>query len=176
MKGLGARLSTSAVIAPAKLASASPASRITVRLVRGPAISTSAPTETSAPRMPATGTNREVAGRKPKAITNEAAAAAACGAPNKAGSASGLRNNPCKAAPENPSVAPISAASSVRGNRISRTIIAGDAVATPERRQRRAHRQTGRADHQGRDHQREHQRGKCSIEPPDGFRYRLHEW
>ena len=114
----------SAVMAPAKLASASPASRITVRLVRLPAISTSAPTESSAPRMPATGTISEVAENNPKAMTKDEVAAAACGAPNKAGSASGLRNSPCKAAPERPSVAPISTASKVRGSRISRTMIA----------------------------------------------------
>ena len=113
----------SAVIAPAKLASARPASKITARLARGPAISTSPPIETSAPAMPASGTASDVAEAKPNAMVNDDAAAAACGAPNKAGSARGLRSNPCKAAPERPSVAPISKASKVRGRRMSRTTI-----------------------------------------------------
>ena len=56
-------------------------------------------------------------------MTSAAAAAAACGAPNRAGSASGLRKSPCSAAPDSPSVAPISAASSVRGRRMSRTMM-----------------------------------------------------
>ena len=57
--------------------------------------------------MPATGTANDVTGAKPNAITSAAAAAAACGAPNSAGSASGLRSRPCSAAPDRPSVAPI---------------------------------------------------------------------
>ena len=60
--------------------------------------------------MPATGTASEVAPAMEKAIMNEDAAAAACGAPNSAGSASGLRSSPCSAAPESPSVAPMKAA------------------------------------------------------------------
>jgi hypothetical protein len=123
MNGFGARLSTSAVAAPAKLASARPASSVTVRLARRPAIATSPPIEISAPAIPANGTANEVAGANRNAITSEAAAAAACGAPNSAGSASGLRSSPCNAAPERPSVAPIRIASRVRGSRISRTMI-----------------------------------------------------
>ena len=65
----------------------------------------------------------EVTGAKPNAITSAAAAAAACGAPNSAGSASGLRSSPCSAAPERPSVAPIRPASIVRGKRMSRTMM-----------------------------------------------------
>ena len=121
MNGLGARLRMSAVTAPAKLASARPASKMTARLARGPAIRTSPPMETSAPAIPASGTASDVADAKPNAIVNDEAAAAACGAPNRAGSASGLRSSPCNAAPERPSVAPIRTASNVRGRRISRT-------------------------------------------------------
>src|SRR5713101_3646003 len=113
----------SAVMAPAKLAKASPASSVTVRLARRPAIATRPPMETSAPAMPASGTASEVAPANEKAIMNEDAAAAACGAPNKAGSARGLRSSPCSAAPARPSVPPISSASSVRGRRMSRTMI-----------------------------------------------------
>ena len=51
MNGLGARLRISAVAAPAKLASASPASSVTVRLARRPATATSAAIESVAPRM-----------------------------------------------------------------------------------------------------------------------------
>ena len=77
-------------MAPAKLPSASPASRITVRLVRLPAISTGAPTETSAPSIPKTGIISDVAENNPKAMAKDEVAAAACGAPNNAGSASGF--------------------------------------------------------------------------------------
>ena len=56
-------------------------------------------------------------------MTNDAPTEAACGAPNSAGSASGLRNSPCNAAPAKPNVPPIKIASSVRGSRISRTTI-----------------------------------------------------
>ena len=132
MNGFGARLRISAVTAPAKLASARPASSVTVRLARRPAIATSPAIEIVAPRMPATGTANDVTGAKPNAITSAAAAAAACGAPNSAGSASGLRSRPCSAAPDRPSVAPISAASSVRGRRMSRTMM--PAGPSPENR------------------------------------------
>ena len=111
----------SAVMAPAKLASASPASNMTARLARRPAINTSPPMDTSAPAIPANGTASDVADANPNAMVKDEAAAAACGAPNKAGSASGLRSSPCKAAPESPSVAPISTANIVRGRRMSRT-------------------------------------------------------
>jgi hypothetical protein len=113
----------SAVMAPAKLASARPASSVTVRLARRPAMATRPPMETSAPAIPANGTASEIAPAKPNAITNEEAAAAACGAPNSAGSARGLRNRPCSAAPDRPKVAPINTASSVRGSRMSRTMM-----------------------------------------------------
>ena len=53
----------------------------------------------------------------------DAAAAAACGAPNSEGSASGLRSRPCRDAPASPNVAPIMRASRVRGSRMSRTMI-----------------------------------------------------
>ena len=54
---------------------------------------------------------------------NDAPTEAACGAPNSAGSASGLRSRPCSAAPDRPNVAPIRIASSVRGRRMSRTMM-----------------------------------------------------
>src|ERR1041384_7319523 len=75
MNGFGARLRISAVAAPAKLASASPASSVTVRLARRPATATSAAIESVAPRMAATGTANDVTGAKPNAITSAAAAA-----------------------------------------------------------------------------------------------------
>ena len=115
--------------APAKLASARPASSVTVRLARRPAMATSPPIESSAPAMPATGTANEVAPASPNAMTSEAPAAAACGAPNSAGSASGLRSRPCSAAPARPKVAPISSASSVRGSADVAHDEAGRAVA-----------------------------------------------
>ena len=53
-------------MAPAKLASARPASRVTVRLARRPAMATRPAIETSAPRMPATGTANDVDRSKAK--------------------------------------------------------------------------------------------------------------
>ncbi|CEG10617.1 hypothetical protein BN961_04057 [Afipia felis] len=109
--------------APARLASARPASSVMVSEARRPAMATSAPTESNAPAMPPSGTASETGLTSPNAIRPAAVAAAACGAPNSDGSASGLRSNPCSDAPAIPNVAPIKAASSVRGRRTSRTMI-----------------------------------------------------
>ncbi len=61
---------------------------------------------------------------KPKAMTKDEAAAAACGAPNTAGSASGLRNSPCKAAPDKAERRADQSGQQCAGSRISRTMMA----------------------------------------------------
>ena len=113
----------SAVTAPAKLASASPASSVTVRLARRPAIATSPPIETSAPAMPASGTANEVAPasrRRSRTRRRRRPPAARRTAPARpADCAAG----PATRRPTRPSVAPISSASSVRGSRMSRTMM-----------------------------------------------------
>ena len=161
-------------MAPAKLAKARPASSVTVRVARRPAMATSPPIETSAPAMPASGTASEVALANEKAIMNEAAAAAACGAPNKAGSASGLRSRPCSAAPESPSVAPISSASSVRGRRISRTMMPAGPCAVDQAGKRGLGRESRRPDHERKHREHDYQRDERRLETPTASPRHVH--
>ena len=98
-------------------------------------------------------------------MTNDAPTEAACGAPNSAGSASGLRSRPCSAAPAKPNVA----ADQDRQQRARQPDIAHDdagrAVAAEQPRQRLARRQAGRADHQRDDGEHDDQRRQRQIEP-----------
>ena len=131
--GLGARLRTSAVPAPARLDKASPARMRTRRLDRGPATRIKSATEMNAPRIAAKGKRKEMAPTEPKAITATAPNAAAAEAPNRSGAASGLRNRPCIAAPAKPSEPPMRTARIARGSRISTTIIRAASVPRPTR-------------------------------------------
>ena len=169
MNGFGARLRISAVAAPAKLASASPASKVTVRLARRPATATSAAIDSVAPRMAATGTANDVTGAKPNAITSAAAAAAACGAPNSAGSASGLRSSPCSAAPDSPSVAPISAGEQRARQADVAHDDAGRPVAGEQPGDRGARRQPRRPDRERQDRQRHDQRRESQFDGKAAF-------
>ena len=120
--------------------------------------------------MPASGTANEVAGSKSEGDDERGAGRRRLRRAEQAGSASGLRNSPCRAAPERPSVAPISSASSVRGRRMSRTMMPAGAVAVEQAGERRARRQPGRPDHQRDDRQHDDQRRKRRIEPQASVR------
>ena len=131
--GLLDRFMTSAVAAPARLESASPAKiRINSPALR-PAIVSKANTELNAPITAATGSAQDRTSASPNAITSTAPNAADCGAPNNEGEANGLRSKPCRAAPERPSMPPIANARIVRGSRISRTITCCTSLPPPNR-------------------------------------------
>ncbi len=84
------------------------------------------PTPPSAPAKAANGTGptSQVVTAGASTMTSVAAIPAPAAAPNRYGSASGLRNTPWKAAPAPASAAPTMPASSTRGTRSSQTIAA----------------------------------------------------
>ena len=83
-------------------------------------------------------------------MTKDAPTDAACGAPNNAGSASGLRNSPCSAAPAKPNVA----ADQDREQRTRQSDIAHDDAAAPSPLNRPASASRGESA-AGADHQRD---------------------
>ena len=99
-------------------------------------------------------------------MTNEAPTDAACGAPNSAGSASGLRSRPCSAAPDRPK----RRADQDREQGARQADVAHDdcrrAIAAAEQPvERLPRRQAGRADHQRDDGKHDDQRRERKIEP-----------
>ena len=123
----------SAVAAPAKLDSARPARIRSRRVPLRPATARSTKTEANAARMAATGSAKDSAFASPVEMTRTAPKAAACGAPNSDGDASGLRRSPWRAAPDRPRIPPIAMASTARGNRISWTMICCASLPPPKR-------------------------------------------
>ena len=155
----------SAVAAPAKLASASPASSVTVRLARRPAMATSPPIETSAPSD--AGERHRERGRAGQSVGDDEGRAdrgrlrrAEQGRLGQRIAQQALQ----RGAREDRTSPPIRIASRVRGRRISRTTIAGRAVAAEQACQRLARRQRRRPDHQRDDGEHDDERGKRQVE------------
>ena len=120
--GLGARFSASEVRATAKLDTANPAKIKPSGLGSRIASSAKPVVANSAPLSAQTGSAQADICARPKYSANTAPKPALAVTPRMPGSASGLRNNPCNAAPLKPSDAPTIRPSSTRGKRISSTI------------------------------------------------------
>src|SRR5690554_2491135 len=83
----------------------------------------------NAPRNAISGNNQSGTGlnhHAPMTITDTAPKAAPDETPIKPGSANGLRNKPCKTAPDKASALPTNAANNSRGRRSSRTTMAAN--------------------------------------------------
>ena len=96
-----------------------------MRTVVRPPNDASRQTTVAAAIAPTNAASGSTAGRvtPPSAIARTAASDAPAEVPVTYGSASGLRNSPCKSAPATPSAPPISAAATTRGTRRSRTMV-----------------------------------------------------
>ena len=83
--------------------------------------------------MRLTGKKKSVSNSCPSTNTQAAPSAAPPDTPIKPGSASGFRNKPCITAPLTPNPAPTRADRSIRGKRISKTIVLAIPVCDPNR-------------------------------------------